>query len=77
MHTCEADRTSCAGPEGSAGPEGFWAQAAAGADLPAAIPFDRWSLERVYAPDVAVDKTYARFASFIPGVAEFDAAAFR
>ena len=68
---------ACTGPEGEDGVEGFWAQAAHGADLPAAIPFERWSLERAYSPEVAVNKMYARFAGFIPGAAEFDAAAFR
>lgn len=57
--------------------EGFWAQAARAADLPAAIPFERWSLERAYSPEVAVNKMYARFAGFVPDAAEFDAAAFR
>lgn len=66
-----------AGPEGEDGVEGFWAGATRAADLPTAIPFERWSLERAYSPEVAVDRMYARFAGFIPGAAEFDAAAFR
>ena len=72
MHNCPA-----AGPEGGAGAEGFWAQALRGADLPGEVPFERWSIERAYAPDVAVDRMYARFAGFVSGVADFDAAAFR
>jgi len=59
------------------GPAGFWSKAARGADLQGLIPLERWSLERYYAPDVAVDKMYVRFASFIPDVESFDAAAFR
>lgn len=72
--------TKCAafsGPEEESGPKGFWSKAARGAELQQLIPLERWSLERCYSPNVAVDKMYARFAGFIPGVEAFDAAAFR
>ena len=68
---------ACSGPEEECGPGGFWAKAARGADLQTVIPLERWSLERCYSLDVAVDKMYARFAGFIPDVESFDAAAFR
>jgi acyl transferase domain-containing protein len=48
-----------------------------GSDLQTVIPHERWSVESVYAPEVTVGKMYVRFASFIPGVDEFDCAAFR
>lgn len=72
--------TKCAafsGPEEENGPTGFWSKAARAAELQQLIPLERWSLERCYSPNVAVDKMYARFAGFIPGVEAFDAAAFR
>lgn len=40
------------GPAAAAGVEGFWAAAAAGSDLPAVIPLERWAVEQHYAPDV-------------------------
>lgn len=46
---------SCAypGPAAAGGLPGFWGAAAAGADLPAVIPHDRWAIEQHYSPDVA------------------------
>lgn len=76
-HENETGCTAFTGPEEEGGPSGFWSKAARGADLQQLIPLERWSLERCYSPDVAVDKMYARFAGFIPGVEAFDAAAFR
>ncbi|KAK9803996.1 hypothetical protein WJX72_011444 [[Myrmecia] bisecta] len=69
---------SCIYP-GSAegGTEEFWTGAKHAQDIPELIPFERWSLERLYSPEVAVDKMYARFAGFVAGVDQFDAAAFR
>jgi hypothetical protein len=48
-----------------------------GDDLQTLIPHERWAVEPVFAPDVAVDKMYVRFGGFLPGVDLFDAAAFR
>ena len=36
-----------------AGLAGFWARAAAGADLPCSVPADRWDIERAYSPEAA------------------------
>ncbi|PSC74792.1 Polyketide synthase [Micractinium conductrix] len=55
----------------------FWHAAIVGADLPTVVPHNRWSIERHYSPDVAVNKMYVRFAAFLPGVDTFDAALFR
>lgn len=46
---------SCAYPCSAVadGPSGFWRAAAAGADLPTTIPYDRWDIEQHYAPDIA------------------------
>ena len=41
-----------AGPAAAEGVAGFWGAAAAGADLPAVVPYDRWAIERHYSPDV-------------------------
>ena len=41
------------GPAAAGGVAGFWGAAVAGADLPAAIPYDRWAIERHYSPEVA------------------------
>lgn len=40
-----------AGAEGS-GAAGFWRSALGGDDLPCAIPYNRWDVDRHYAPDV-------------------------
>ena len=50
---------------------------AQGDNLQTLIPHERWAIEPVFAPDVAVDKMYVRFGGFLPGVDLFDAAAFR
>jgi len=41
------------------------------------VPLERWDLERAYAPDVATDKMYVRYAGFLTAVDAFDADAFR
>ena len=56
---------------------GMHAAAVAGADVPSQTPFERWSMERAYSPEVAIDKVYVRQAGFLTGVQNFDAAAFR
>ena len=58
---------------------GFWANAAAGADLPRPVPADRWDIERAYSPDATSSAMtmYARCAAFCGGVALFDSAAFQ
>lgn len=63
----------------AAGFTGFWASAAAGADLPAPVPADRWDIERAYSPDASSSAMtmYVRCAAFCDGVALFDAGAFR
>lgn len=41
------------GPAAAGGVAGFWDAAVAGTDLPAAIPYGRWAIERHYSPEVA------------------------
>ena len=57
--------------------QGFWDKALHNADLPSLIPHERWAIEAAYAPDVAPDKMYVRFAGFLPSLEAFDAGAFR
>lgn len=57
--------------------EGFWQGALQAADLPQAVPHERWELQRCYAPGAEVGKMYVRHASYLRDVAAFDAAAFR
>ena len=59
------------------GLDGFWVGALQAADLPQAVPHERWALQRHYAAAPAVGKMYVRHAGFLPDVAAFDAAAFR
>lgn len=51
----------------------FWQGALQAADLQEQVPFTRWDLDRVYSPDQASGKLYARFAAFVQGVECFDA----
>lgn len=55
----------------------FWKQAKEAMDLPEQIPLERWPINRVYSPDVSINKMYVRFAGFLPHGDCFDAAAFR
>ncbi len=57
--------------------QGFQEKASGQADIPSLIPFERWAIERAYAPEVTVGKMYVRFAGFLPSVEAFDASAFR
>lgn len=50
----------------------------AAADLPCAIPLERWDAERTDAPVNIIQTNALRFAALLPGgVARFDASAFR
>lgn len=66
-----------AGPGGAVGLGGFWAGALQAANLPQAVPHERWALQRHYAEAPAIGKMYVRHAAFLADVAAFDAAAFR
>lgn len=66
-----------AGSKDACGLEAMFLAAVAGQDIPSEVPHERWSIERAYAPEVAVDKMYVRHAGFLSGVQEFDAATFR
>lgn len=67
----------CATGPGEDGVQGFWDKTSHNADLPSLVPHERWAIEPAYAPDVALDKMYVRFAGFLPSVEAFDADAFR
>ena len=67
----------CATGPGGDGVQGFWNKASQNADLPSLIPHERWAIEAAYAPEVAVNKMYVRFAGLLPSVEAFDAGAFR
>ena len=66
---------ACRYPEAAGGPGTFWQGAVQAADLQQQVPFTRWDLERVYAPEPASQKMNARFAAFLSGVDSFDAQA--
>ena len=59
--------------EAASGAASFWAGADAAADLQEPVPFSRWDVDRLYAPDPADGRMYARFAAFLRGVERFDA----
>ena len=63
---------SCRYPAAVDSAADFWGAATAAADLPRQVPASRWDLERLYAPDPAGGKMYARFAAFIDDVESFD-----
>ncbi len=47
-------------------------------DLPQTVPFERWNLEEYYTPEARGDLTmYARMASFLGKLENFDASLFR
>lgn len=68
---------SCRYPAGdgfsSSGAASFWEGASQEADLQTRVPFSRWDLDRLYAPDPSGGKMYSRFAAFIGAVEQFDA----
>lgn len=66
-----------AGSADAKSPDQMFEAALAAEDIPSLIPHSRWPIERVYAPDVAVDKMYVRHAGFLSSAQDFDAAAFR
>jgi acyl transferase domain-containing protein len=66
-----------AGAKDATSVEAMFSAAAGATDIPSLLPFERWSIERAYSPDVVVDKTYVRHAGFLQSVQDFDAAAFR
>lgn len=77
--TCDAIteyQTNVAG-NSNGGLGSFWNQAWKAMDLPEQIPLERWPINRVYSPDVSINKMYVRFAGFLPHGDCFDAAAFR
>ena len=64
---------SCRYPGPAAGVDGFWRGALSAADLQETIPCTRWGVDRLYAPDPANGRMYARFAAFVQGMELFDA----
>lgn len=47
------------------------------ADLPCAVPHERWAIDPLYSPDVEPGKLYVRFAATIEHIQEFDAELFK
>lgn len=48
----------------SAGLGGFWAAAASGVSLQRPVPHQRWDADWCYSSDVALGRSYARFAAW-------------
>jgi Phosphopantetheine attachment site/Beta-ketoacyl synthase, N-terminal domain len=72
---------SCQYPTNKSGQSGhgvqsFWKALQYSADLPQIVPLERWDADLIYSPDPIPWKSYARFASFLPDVAVFDAEPF-
>ena len=63
---------SCSYPVEAGSSEGFWQGAVTAADLPQPVPYSRWDLDRLYSPDSAGGRMYARFACFVRGIESFD-----
>ena len=81
-YTQSAQWTHCwwaPGPARCAGVPGFWAAVLAAADASAVVPLDRWDVDTGYAPTTSPARmtAHVRTAAFMPGVADFDAGAFR
>ena len=66
-----------AGLKEAGGMDEFFANHVKETDLPSLIPFERWSIERAYSPDVTPEKMYVRHAGFLAAVDKFDASAYR
>ena len=81
MHTKErmdrCEKIYATGDAQKDGLESFWEKACKEADIPCLVPNERWAIEKVYSPDVIVNRMYVRFAGFLPNVEAFDAALFR
>ena len=66
-------------PTAPTGPESFWSTLTSGRDVQSLVPYSRWDMDAVYAPDPGPGRMtiYARFGGFCRDVDLFDAGLFR